>query len=419
MAKFREILKNRNFFLLWLGQIISQLGDRLDQMALIAFIYLRAPGSTIEIAKILSFTIIPVFLIGPVAGVYVDRWDRRRTMYVCDFLRAVLVFTIPFFLFYKHSLVPIYLIIFLTFSIGRFFVPAKLAIIPDLVEKKDLLIANSLVNTTGMIAAILGFGVSGVVVEWMGAKSGFYMDSVSFLISALCIFLIAKRYRSLVNLREVSQEIVEVIRKSVLQEIKEGVLYFIRKKDIRFTAGIIFILWSALGAVYVVLIVFVQKTLHSATKDLGLIIMFLGLGLFFGSLVYGRFGQRISHFKVIFASLILSGFMLVVFAVALHRYPLFAVAAGLSLILGALISPIMTASNTIIHNVSENGMMGKIFSSIEIVMHLGFLLFMFLSSLLADKLSNFVILVGVGCLLMVLGVGNLIFSRGQAKLMES
>ena len=176
---------------------------------------------------------------------------------------------------------------------------------------------------------------------------------------------------------------------------------------------------NGLGAVYVVLIVFVQKTLHSATKDLGLIIMFLGLGLFFGSLVYGRFGQRISHFKVIFASLILSGFMLVVFAVALHRYPLFAVAAGLSLILGALISPIMTASNTIIHNVSENGMMGKIFSSIEIVMHLGFLLFMFLSSLLADKLSNFVILVGVGCLLMVLGVGNLIFSRGQAKLMES
>ena len=98
MARFREVLKNRNFFLLWSGQIISQLGDRLDQMALIAFIYQRAPGSAIQIAKILSFTIIPVFLIGPLAGVYVDRWDRRRTMYVCDFLRSILVFTIPFLL---------------------------------------------------------------------------------------------------------------------------------------------------------------------------------------------------------------------------------------------------------------------------------------------------------------------------------
>jgi len=160
MSRFREVLKNRNFFLLWLGQIISQLGDRLGQMALIAFVYLRAPGSAIGIAKILSFTIIPVFLIGPIAGVYVDRWDRRKTMYICDFLRAVLVFTIPFFLFYAKSLVPIYVIIFVTFSIGRFFVPAKLSIVPDLIEKKDLLLANSLVNTTGMIAAIAGFAAT-------------------------------------------------------------------------------------------------------------------------------------------------------------------------------------------------------------------------------------------------------------------
>ena len=193
MSKFTEVLKNRNFFFLWLGQIISQLGDRLDQMALIAFVYLRAPGSTLEIAKILSFTIIPVFLIGPLAGVYVDRWDRRRTMYICDFLRAILVLTIPLFLFYTKTMFPIYLIIFIVFSIGRFFVPAKLSIIPDLVEKKDLLMANSLVNITGMIAAILGFGISGVLVEWLGAKSGFYLDALSFLVSGVLIFLIAKK----------------------------------------------------------------------------------------------------------------------------------------------------------------------------------------------------------------------------------
>ena len=411
MSKFHEVLKNRNFFLLWLGQIISQLGDRLDQMALIAFVYLRAPGSTIEIAKILSFTIIPVFIIGPIAGVYVDRWDRRRTMFACDFLRAILVFTIPFFLFYTKSLVPIYLIIFIVFSIGRFFVPAKLAIIPDLVEKRDLLMANSLVNTTGMIAAILGFGISGVVVEWLGAKSGFYLDSLSFLVSGTLIFIIAKRSHTSMNLKKVSKEIVEVIRKSVLQEVKEGILYFIRKKDIRFTAGIIFILWSALGAVYVVLIVFVQKTLHSATKDLGFLIMFLGLGLFLGSLVYGKFGQRFSHYKIIFVSLVLSGIMLVVFAFTIHRYPYFMIAAMLSLSFGLVISPIMIASNTIIHNVSDNVMMGKIFSSLEIVMHLGFLLFMFISSLLAERISHLSILVSVGCLFAVLGVVNLIYHR--------
>ncbi|MGA2774440.1 MAG: MFS transporter [Candidatus Omnitrophota bacterium] len=411
MPKIRGLLKNRNFFLLWLGQIISQLGDRLDQMALIAFVYLRSPGSTMQIAKILSFTIIPVFLIGPIAGVYVDRWERRRLMYVCDILRALLVFTIPFFLFYSRNIVPIYIIVFVVFSIGRFFVPAKLAIIPDLVEKKDLLLANSLVNTTGMIAAVLGFGVSGVLVEWLGAKSGFYLDSLSFFISGLMIFFIVKKLKPPAALKKVSENIVEAINKSVFQEIKEGILYFIHKKDIRFTAGIMFVLWSALGAVYVVLIVFVQKTLHSATKDLGLLIMFLGMGLFIGSIFYGKFGQRISHYRAIFASLTLSGLMLIIFALAINHFHSFPQAAVLALMFGILISPIMIASNTIIHNASVNEMMGKIFSSLEIVMHLGFILFMFVSSLLAERLSHLWILIFVGCIFSILGTISLIYHR--------
>ncbi|MEI6831549.1 MAG: MFS transporter [Candidatus Omnitrophota bacterium] len=411
MARFREVLKNRNFFLLWVGQIISQLGDRLGQMALIAFVYMRAPGSTLQIAKILSFTIIPVFLIGPLAGVYVDRWDRRRTMFTCDFLRSLLVLTIPLFLLYTKSLGPVYLIIFIVFSIGRFFVPAKLSIIPDLVDKKDLLIANSLVNTTGMIAAVLGFGASGVLVEWLGAKKGFYLNSLTFLVSGMFIFLISRKFAVAMDFKKIGQEIMEVISKSVFQEIREGMSYFIRKKEIRFTAGIIFALWSALGAVYVVVIVFVQNTLHSTTKDLGFLVMFLGIGLFLGSLVYGRFGQRIAHYKVIFISLVLSGIMLAIFALGIYNYPNFAMAALLALCLGLIIAPIMIASNTIIHNVSDNDMLGKIFSSFEIVMHLGFILFMFISSMLAERFSHLLILVIVGCLLSLLGTVNLVFNR--------
>ncbi len=418
MSRFRTVLRNRNFFLLWAGQIISQLGDRLDQMALIAFVYQRAPGSAIEIAKILSFTIVPVFLIGPLAGVYVDRWDRRRTMFACDFLRSLLVLTIPLFLFYGKSLAPIYLIIFLVFSISRFFVPAKLSIIPELVDKKDFLIANSLVNTTGMIAAILGFGVSGVVVEWLGAKSGFYLDSFSFLVSGALIYFIAKKAKTSAKatIKGMGKEIVEVIRKSVLQEIKEGALYFIRHKHIRFISGVIFTLWSALGAIYVVIIVFVQRTLRSATKDLGLLIMFLGIGLFAGSMIYGRFGTRLSHYRIIFVSLVLSGVMLVGFALGLHFYPSFKVAAFLSFMLGVFISPIMIASNTVIHEVGQNHMMGKIFSSMEIVMHLGFLLFMLISSLLAEKFSPLWILVAVGAGVSFLGALNLAINRSNPGL---
>jgi MFS family permease len=201
------------------------------------------------------------------------------------------------------------------------------------------------------------------------------------------------------------------VAKSVFQEIKEGIHYFLNKKDIRFTAGVIFVLWSALGAVYVVLIVFVQKTLHSATKDLGLLITALGAGLFLGSVVYGRFGSRISHFKTIFFCLFLSGLMLIFFALGIQRYPCFTVAAGLAFVFGLVVSPIMIAANTIIHNVSDNSMMGKIFSSLEMVMHLGFLLFMFISSFLAERMEHSLILVAVGVFICLLGALNLIFRR--------
>jgi MFS family permease len=202
----------------------------------------------------------------------------------------------------------------------------------------------------------------------------------------------------------------------LFREIKEGILYFIKQKEIRFTASIMFLLFSALGAVSVVWIVFIQNTLHSATKDLGLLFMFLGAGLFLGSLIYGRFGQRLSHYKIIFASLILNGIMLAVFAITLQSHPYFLSAAVLSLLLGICVSPVIIASNTIIHNVSENQMMGKIFSSMEMVMHLGFVLFMFISSFLANKIPSGHILITVGAIFGILGLINLIYHRNLSWL---
>ncbi|MFA4888122.1 MAG: MFS transporter [Candidatus Omnitrophota bacterium] len=412
MSKFHEVLSNRNFFLLWLGQIISQLGDRLGFMALIGFAYSKkAQGSPAEIFKILLFTIVPVFLIGPIAGAYVDRWDRRRTMYMCDFLRMLLVGTLPLFLFHARNLSIAYLLIFIIFCIARFFLPAKLSIVPDLVKNHDLLIANSLVNITGMIAFVVGSGIGGVVVELAGVENGFYLDALSFLVSGTLIFFITQKSSVAMNFRKVSGDIVQVIKKSLIQEIKEGVMYFISKKDIRLTAGVLFILASALGVVSVVSIVFVQNTLHSATKGLGLLIMFLGAGLFLGALVYGRFGSRISHYKMIFTSLILSGIMLIVFVLGLKYYPNFLSAALLSFLLGLFSSPILIASNTIIHKASDNKMRGKIFSSLEMVMHLGFLLNMYLSTFLAQRYSHVLILVVIGCLFSVLGAISLIVNR--------
>ena len=416
MSNFKGVLKNRDFFLLWLGQIISQLGDRLGFMALIGFAYSRSQQSTpYDIFKVLFFTIIPVFLVGPVAGAYVDRWDRRKTMYISDFLRMIMVMVIPIFLFHHRNMPIAFFLVFLLFATARFFLPAKLSIIPDLVKKEDLLIANSLVHITGMIAFVLGSGLGGILVEWVGAERGFYLDAISFFISGLLIFFISKRSGSLsINLRKFGREgreLVEAIRKSLIHEIKDGFSYFFKTRDIRFTAGILFILASALGVVSVISIVFVQNTLGSATKDLGLLIMFVGGGLFLGTICYGKFGQRVSGVKAIFISLILSGIVLMAFSFVLTRYPDFGLAAGMALLFGFVVAPILIISHTIIHKTSESAMRGKIFSSLELVMHLGFLIFMYVSTILAENFSHSVIIVGIGAIICLIGIINLIFCR--------
>lgn len=412
MARFVGVLKNKNFFCLWLSQIISQFGDRLNQMALIGLIYHRAPGSALELAKLMAFTIVPVFLIGPAAGVYVDRWDRRRTMFICDLLKFFLVLLIPLLFINFSSLLPVYLIVFLVFSLSRFYVPAKMSIIPDLVKPEDLLMANSLSNTTGMIAAMLGFGLGGLIVAAAGVRYGFYINAVTFFFSAFLIFLITKpvtiKREAII---EVGKEVIEVIRKSVAKEFKEGMRYLLNHRQIRSTINLLFVLWAALGAVYVIVIVFVQESLDTVTRELGFLAMFLGAGLFLGSLAYGRFGQRGSQFKVIFTSLVASGIMLAAFAVLVHSMGNFLLAALLSLALGIMVSPIMTAANTLVHEASEAQMRGKVFSNFEIIMHLAFLLAMLASSALAERCSRLRILVGVGMILIVVGIWG--FARGK------
>src|SRR5437870_3010031 len=116
MLKFFRNKENRGFFRFWLAQLISQFGDRVHQMALVGLIAARHPGSSIELAKLLSFTIIPVFIIGPIAGVYIDRWDHRRTLFICDFIRGLLVLLIALYLMGLPVIWPIYAAVFTIFS---------------------------------------------------------------------------------------------------------------------------------------------------------------------------------------------------------------------------------------------------------------------------------------------------------------
>jgi len=420
MAQITELLKNKNFFFLWLGQIISQFGDRLTQMALIYLIYKKAPGSAYELAKLFIFVIVPVFIIGPVAGAYSDRWNKKYTMIISDLVRGLLVLLIAAYCFFRPSLTPIfpiYIIVFLIFSMTRFFLPAKMSIIPDLISQDRLLLGNSLINTTGMIAAVLGLGIGGFIVAGLGVKATLVIDSATFFISATLLAFMRLGYAKGAfkkniyyiskNIKHIGKDIGQVIKKSLFLEIKEGIKYLLLHRKMHFVIGILFLLWSAIGASYVVVITFIQQAMGTITKHLGLLVVFFGLGLFLGSLLYGKFGHMFSKTKAIFLSLALGGVMIIQFVVFIVVYPGFYVAAIIITFFGLSIAPIMISSNTLVHELIPQELRGRAFSSLEAVMHLAFLIFMLVASISAEFVDTSYILIIVGILCVYAGIFGL------------
>ncbi len=383
MNKFSDILKEKNFVCFWLGQIISQFGDRLNQMALISLIYNRTGGSAFGLAKIMSFTIIPSFLVSPFAGAYVDRWKYKHTMIISDIIRAVLVLLIPLWFVKMDSLVPLYISVFLVFTTSCFFLPSKFSIIPELVDKEKLLIANSLINTTMMFAAVLGIGLGGTLIEKVGAKSGFYIDSCTYLVSGLLLCFVNLKSRHKIKNDPVDGAAIKTV--SIFSDIKEGIKYVFANPYLRFVFSTIFMLMSAAGALYIVAIVFIQQAFSSVTRDLGVLSIFLGVGFFLGALMCGRFFNKISKVRIIFFSMIASGIFIGCFAVLLKVFSQLYIAMILSVLIGISVGPIFISGNTLIHEVIKANMRGRIFSILGIIMNLGFLIFMFVSS----KLSEF------------------------------
>lgn len=419
MTRFRDVLKDRNFFCLWLAQVVSNFGDRLTQMALVALVYQRTPGSAIALAKLISFTIIPVFLIGPIAGAWVDRLNKRSVMMIADLARGFLIFTIPFFIM-SNQILLIYLVIFLAFSLSRFFIPSKMAIIPDIVPKDKLLVANTLADTTHMLGNVMGLVVAGIIVniKYVGAIGGFYIDALTFFVSAGLIRMIVEEdfvKKVSEDLKVTTQALSKSIRTSIFDDIAEGMKYLKKYDNMHFIVYVFFMLMAGLGAISCVIIVFIQESFGTATLDLGLIGMFLVGGLLFGTLLYGKFCQRIEKKTAILASFVATGISVILFTFFINRYPNVLVSAVLSGLIGVAASPIMTSLNTLTHETMPEEVRGRTFSSLEAVIHLAFLIFMFLAAYAAKYVSRFWILSSVGAIFSVYGLVGIILRLRKAK----
>ena len=392
---------------------MSEFGERMTQMALIGLVYQKNPYSAVALAKLIIFIVIPVFLIGPIAGAYVDRWNRRYTMIASDILRSLFVFLIPACLvIFNKNLVPVYILVFLVFSITRFFLPSKMAIIPDLVKKEELLIANSLISTTRMIATVVGLGVAGIIVGIAGPLGGFFINAGTFLFSAVMVFFVSVKSQMPLKTEiiETGHAFEEAIKPKIFKQIKEGLKLLLTDKSVRASLTSLFMVMAGLGAMSVVAIVFIQECFGSATKEIGFFGMLIGAGLFMGSLVYGRLGHFVQKSMAMSISFIGSGVAIAAFALTAKLTRSIPASGVCAVVLGIFGSPIIILSNTIIHEAIPQHLRGRIFSSIEAVIHVAFLACMLLAAKAADVVGRSGVLICCAGFFVLFGIVGFIRS---------
>lgn len=389
-----RVLKNGNFLALWIGQIISQFGDRLAQMALIGLYLKQTAGISLShsvpvMRNLFFFSTLPILLFSPLAGVYVDRWSRKKTLIATDLVRAGLILLIPLLAGYTDGMWSIYGVIFLVFTVTCFFSPAKSAIIPNLVKKRELLAANSLSNITRLIAMIGGVTAGGIIVAWTGTKMSFYLDSLSFLLSGLAILAIR------IKEDPPPEESKDGIGR-VAKELVAGLNFIRKKKRVKFVATSLFILMGASGIGYLLVTVFVTKALNLGTIGLSVLATFLGIGMLAGSLIYGHFGEQIEREKVIVGGTLICGVCAVLLG---GSKSLLLLSLGVSII-GFIASPIMIAAYTLTQELTPDKIRGRVFSALEVIINSSFLFFIWVAGVLGAWLpiQSIFYLTGVGLL---------------------
>ena len=177
--------RNRSFRQLWLGQVVSQMGDWFNTIALYTII-LKLTGSGRDVGLLLVARFLPSFLFGPISGVVADRFSRQQIMIVSDLLRAVVVLG---FLFVRRAdqLWMIYVLTVFQLGLSTFFEPAKTAAIPSIVEDRELVAANAISSVTWSAMLTIGAAIGGLITGWFGTDVAFILDATTYLLSAALI----------------------------------------------------------------------------------------------------------------------------------------------------------------------------------------------------------------------------------------
>ena len=414
-----SVLRVRSFLALSIGQAISQFGDRLNHMALIALVSdptYGVPNSTFQFSKLMIFVTLPGLIFGPVSGVFVDRWNKKKVLFFCDLMRGALVLLIPFIPF-SHV---VFAVVFLVFSAGLFYSPAKNALVPSVIAKRKILMAGSVTTFSARASTVVGAVGGGIIVGYFGWRTSFYLDSLSYVFSAMMLLFVT--YRPALRAEGENEPFVPppqqggfqgLLRESekLFVEVWEGIKFAFSHRPTVFVFSSAIAMALAGGSLYVLVIVLVKETLGKGTEGLGTLIGSLGVGMILGSVITGRFGHTTTQRRIVLCGLAMFGILIVVFA-RVKSLVWMNFLAGIS---GISLSPVLICLDTLLQRSVPVQFRGRVFSARDAILNGGFLLSSVLVGLLAENLDKAKTLTFVGIALLLVVATIRQTSRGLAE----
>lgn len=295
---------NPSFSALWAGQLISLFGDRVHQIAL-AFLVLGVTNSALALAGVFVAAMMPNLFFGPLAGALVDRWDEREVLIVSDLLRAAVVLTMPIAALYQIWLV--YPLVFLMTTISIFFRPARISVLPRIVDKDDLIVANSAMWVGESFADIGGYALAGLFVAFLGASLplAFWFDAVSYVASAILVASIVVRPKPAPADGEVPQP------QNMVRELREG-WQFLRHETVLLANTLQGVAGQAMiGVLLALMPIFARDAIDAGEMAPATVLAFLesgiGLGNLIGGFLVGLVGSRIPLGRMVILGYAMTG----------------------------------------------------------------------------------------------------------------
>ena len=389
-----RLFGSTSFFRLWIAQVVSAIGDWLGFVAIVA-VATRISGSAGAISLVMSARLVPGFFLAPVAGVLVDRLDRKRIMVACDLVRAAVLFTIPF----VNAIWQLVIASLVLEVATLLWSPAKEATVPNLVPASHLTTANSLslVAAYGTFpVATLLFALLAKVADRLGdidilrvlpitqESVALYVDVATFGLSALLISTLLLPPRPTSSGR--AGEAGEAVRMDLGQtgrELKEGWSFMVSNPVVR--AVMVAIGTGLIGGGMLVPLgdLFSRQVLGGGSAGFGLLLTALGFGLAAGVILISVLQKRLPKVQVFCGAVVIAGVTLVLGATMSTLTP----ALGFVFVLGMCAGTIYVLGFTILQERVADELRGRVFASLYTLVRLCVLLAFAVGPLLADRLE--------------------------------